>query len=125
VEVRGRVFDLFFTTKPVGAGTGIGLAVSRGIAEAHGRSLNLGNTPEGGACFTLRLPRASAEDEPIAKDVSRYAEAGTAQSVHRALVVDDEPDLAGMLAEILRPLGYRCDMAATGVEAQRLLLDRD
>jgi CheY-like chemotaxis protein len=124
-DVQGRIFDPFFTTKPIGAGTGIGLAVSRGIAEAHGGSLGLSDAAEGGACFVLRLPLAPAEVVTAAERVARRAEAGEAQPVRRALVVDDEPDLAGMLAEILRPLGYRCDLAGTGAEAQRLLMGRD
>jgi two-component system NtrC family sensor kinase len=124
-EVRGRIFDPFFTTKPVGAGTGIGLAVSRGIAEAHGGSLHLGEAPEGGACFVLRLPQAPAAEAPATEGTARRGEAGAAQPARSALIVDDEPDLAGMLADILRPLGFRCDLAATGAEAQRLLESRD
>jgi two-component system NtrC family sensor kinase len=123
-EHRGRIFDPFFTTKPVGAGTGIGLAVSRGIAETHGGALEFREAPEGGACFVLRLPRA-LEEAPAARAMARRAEVGAGQPARRALVVDDEPDLAGMLAEILHPLGFRCDLAATGAEAQRLLADRD
>jgi PAS domain S-box-containing protein len=125
IDVRGRIFDPFFTTKPVGAGTGIGLAVSRGIAEAHGGSLGLTDAAEGGACFVLRLPRAPAEDVTAAERAARRADVGEARPARRALIVDDEPDLAGMLAEILRPLGYRCDLAATGAEAQRLLVNRN
>ena len=63
-EIRSRIFDPFFTTKKPGAGTGIGLAVSRGIAEAHGGSLVL--TPSvRGARFALRLPLPDAPPATI------------------------------------------------------------
>jgi CheY-like chemotaxis protein len=52
-------------------------------------------------------------------------EARSVQPTRRALVVDDEPDIAGMLAEILSPIGYRCDLAATGSDAQHLLSYHD
>jgi signal transduction histidine kinase len=123
--VRTRIFDPFFTTKPLGVGTGIGLAVSRGIAEVHGGSLCLGEPPGGGACFVLRVPRAPVEAASSNRHTSRRVEAGTAQPMRRALVVDDEPDLARMLAELLGSLGYRCDLAATGCDAQHLLSERD
>jgi two-component system NtrC family sensor kinase len=58
-EIRSRIFDPFFTTKKPGAGTGIGLAVARGIAEAHGGDLTLSPSPQG-AHFLLRLPLANA-----------------------------------------------------------------
>ena len=58
-EIQGRIFDPFFTTKKAGAGTGIGLAVARGIAEAHGGSLTIAASAEGGACFVLSLPFAT------------------------------------------------------------------
>jgi len=52
-----RLFDPFFTTKPVGQGTGLGLSISYGIVEQHGGSLKAGNAPDGGAVFTIALPR--------------------------------------------------------------------
>lgn len=55
-----HVFDPFFTTKPVGKGTGLGLAISYGIVERHRGSLRAENRPEGGAVFTLSLPRDRA-----------------------------------------------------------------
>jgi signal transduction histidine kinase len=54
-EVRVRLFEPFFTTKP--AGTGLGLAVSRAITLAHGGDIDVVNAEEGGAVFTMRLPR--------------------------------------------------------------------
>ncbi|MBX9701558.1 MAG: PAS domain S-box protein, partial [Acetobacteraceae bacterium] len=69
VAVRRRVFDPFFTTKPAGAGTGIGLAVSRGLIEALGGTLDLADAGSGaGACFVLRLPR-SVGAEVVAETV--------------------------------------------------------
>jgi signal transduction histidine kinase len=50
-----RLFEPFFTTKD--RGTGLGLAISRAIARAHGGEIEAGNAPQGGAAFTLRLPR--------------------------------------------------------------------
>ncbi|HSD60346.1 MAG TPA: ATP-binding protein [Burkholderiales bacterium] len=58
-EQLSRVFNPFFTTKPVGKGTGLGLSISYGIVERHGGRLSVANHPEGGAAFTLTLPRAN------------------------------------------------------------------
>jgi signal transduction histidine kinase len=55
---RGRLFEPFFTTKP--RGTGLGLAVSRAIARAHGGELLAGAAADGGARFALRLPAREA-----------------------------------------------------------------
>ncbi len=59
-EARASVFDPFFTTKPVGRGTGLGLSISHKIAEEHGGSLTLCDTPAG-ACFALDLPLAEGQ----------------------------------------------------------------
>lgn len=56
-ENLGRIFDPFFTTKPVGEGTGLGLSISYGIMERHNGMLEATNHPDGGAQFTVRLPR--------------------------------------------------------------------
>ncbi len=63
-EDRPRLFEPFFSTKP--SGTGLGLAVSQAIAEAHGGRIEADTGPLGGARFTLRLPPASPAQEAMA-----------------------------------------------------------
>lgn len=58
-EIRRRAFEPFFSTKP--GGTGLGLAIAARIAEAHGGRVTAQNCPEGGAAFTLRIPRQALE----------------------------------------------------------------
>jgi len=66
-EDRERVFDPFYTTRPPGEGTGLGLANAVRLVEEQGGSLGLGDSPElGGACFTLRLPAHAALDSAAA-----------------------------------------------------------
>ena len=62
--LRSRLFDPFFTTRPPGTGSGVGLAVARGIVEAHGGSLHLAQPAGAGAQFVIRLPVAAARAAP-------------------------------------------------------------
>lgn len=95
-ELRPQLFDPFFTTKPVGRGTGLGLSVSHGIVRALGGRIEVGDGPEGGACFRMILPAAqgTASRAPTCE-----ARIGTKL---RVLVVDDEPRILDMMRRMLR-----------------------
>lgn len=105
-EISGRIFDPYFTTKPSGVGTGLGLAIVRRIAEQHEGKVSFENVPAGGAKFTLEFPLLSlpANETPAEK----RSEPETAQKPEpaRILVVEDEPTVAQLVADVLREDGH-------------------
>ena len=112
-HLRARVFEPYFTTKPTGIGTGVGLAVSLGIVEAHGGTLTVACPAEGGAVFTITLP-VGAVDATKAVTVPPQKAIPTQRSI---LVVDDEPEIRDALAEILTGAQHRVVTASSGREA--------
>ncbi len=116
---REQVFEPFFTTKPEGMGTGLGLAVSRSLAREHGGTLTLEpSSALGGASFRLSLPiSGAAAAEAVPGDLF---EASTALQ-QRVLVIDDEPELADVMREMLEGAGYEVATAESGAVALELL----
>ena len=111
--VRNRIFDPYFTTKPLGAGTGVGLAVCLGIVEAHGGTLTVESGERSGTVFTIVLP--AGDPHARGAEESKSLDANTGQ--RSALVVDDEAGVREILAEILIGSGHRVVAAASGQEA--------
>jgi PAS domain S-box-containing protein len=114
--IRNRIFDPFFTTKPTGMGTGIGLSVSRGLVEAHGGALTLANTSTAGSTFLVCLPLQPPS--AVGAEADAPGRANPDVRACRALVIDDEPEIAAVLCEMLIRLGFRCDVAGDGYEAK-------
>ena len=112
-EVRKRVFEPYFTTKPIGIGTGVGLAVSHGIIEAHGGSIEVECPREGGTSFHITLPVGA----PVPASRPESAVQPTALGRRNILVVDDEVEVRELLAEILRTADTRVTQAGSGSEA--------
>jgi PAS domain S-box-containing protein len=118
-DLTGRIFEPFFTTKPQGTGTGVGLSFSHGIVEAHGGTLHL-LPSERGATFRIELPAAEVVDMEIVEPAVIPA---AAQPLRRALVVDDEPDIADTIRELLEREGFLVEVASDGASAL-MALDR-
>jgi PAS domain S-box-containing protein len=117
--VRSRIFDPYFTTKPAGGGTGVGLAVSLGIVESHHGSLTVDCPPEGGAVFQVLLPIQIPDGDAERQQVELPHH--EAPGGPRLLIVDDEPEVGELLADILRGEDSVIDIAATGQAALQLL----
>ena len=115
-ETQERIFDPFFTTKL--AGRGLGLAAVRGIVRAHGGAIRITSAQNRGTTFTILLPRLRASAELPAVEPSKPASTGPEGQV--ILVVEDEPAVQEVQAEILKQGGYEVLRASDGKEAVEL-----
>jgi CheY-like chemotaxis protein len=112
-EVRRRIFEPFYTTKPVGEGTGLGLATVYGIVHQSGGAIGVDTAPGGGTTFTVVLPAASAPTEPE-PDIGEGGGRG-----RTVLVVDDEHGVRALARHALESAGYTVLTASDGEEGLR------
>jgi len=114
-EHRDRIFDPYFTTKPAGKGTGLGLAVVHGIVQHHGGFIRVESTPGKGTAFHIFLPAA---DSLAAQDtLPAPAASPLPRGSGIVLFVDDEPALVDMGAHMLAHLGYTPEPRTSPLEA--------
>lgn len=118
-KTLGSIFDPYFTTKPAGEGTGMGLSVVHGIVESYGGKITVESTLGKGTLFAIYLPITKkrqldrtyeSENLPIGKE--------------HILLVDDEPAIAKVSAQILERLGYTVTTQTSSLEALELFRSR-
>ncbi|MBW2733800.1 MAG: response regulator [Deltaproteobacteria bacterium] len=117
-----RIFEPFMTTKPVGSGTGMGLAICRQIVDEHGGEIQVESELGKGSCFRILLPPMVADPEFV--DVDEIAK--PEQESHqrgRILLIDDEKLLLRILARKLRKAHHEANTAGTATEALQMLKD--
>ncbi len=120
-EIRARIFEPLFTTKPPGQGTGLGLSLCQGIVENHGGLIRVESEPGRGATFFVELPLGA----PTHTDTQAEDAASPAILRGKAvLVVDDEPGITNLLADILSAHGCQVETASNGVEALATIRER-
>ncbi|XXJ19313.1 ATP-binding protein [Desulfovibrio caledoniensis] len=112
-----RIFDPFYTTKPLGQGTGLGLSVVQGIVKGWGGFVRVESTPGKGTSFHIYIP--AAREVPIAQPraVSAHHLPKGSGSI---LFVDDEKALAESCGELLGNLGYGVRTVTDSNEALRI-----
>ena len=118
-EHLARVFEPFYTTKPVGEGTGLGLSQVYGMCARAGGTVAIDSTPGRGTTVVMRLP-AAAEQAEAAPAPARERSAALAL---RVLLVEDNPEIATGIAEARRSLGCSVEHAASG-DLAATILDR-
>lgn len=116
LEIQQKVFEPFYTTKPPGKGTGLGLAMVFGFAKRFNGAINVYSEVGQGAIFKLFLPKASGTPKKI-----EPLEQLDLKANETLLVVDDENDLIEVAKESLSRLGYKVFTASNAQQALAVL----
>src|SRR5262249_44974380 len=110
-----HIFEPFYTTKPAGDGTGLGLSTVYGVVEQHGGHISVDSVPGEGTTFRIHLPRVSEPEPQVA------APSGTPRpGSETILVAEDDPAVRALASDMLREHGYAVLTAADGDDALRV-----
>ncbi len=121
-DVRRKIFDPFYTTKEIGRGSGLGLAMVYGIVRQSGGVVQVDSAPDEGTEVRVifpRVPSPSVDEacKPERASAARADRVEEAEIGHTVLVVEDDERIRGMLGAVLRDNGYEVIVARDGVEA--------
>lgn len=131
-KTMSRIFEPYFTTKKVGEGTGMGLAVVHGIITNHGGEISVYSQPGLGTTFHIFLPVEKDGAESQLEYEEEYEEEKVSEAINaeqvvhqpggnqHILLVDDERQLAEMGRQMLVRLGYKVTDKTSSIEALEL-----
>ncbi|PBP36151.1 hybrid sensor histidine kinase/response regulator [Pseudomonas syringae] len=119
-DIAAKAFEPFFTTKAIGAGTGLGLSMVYGFVRQSGGQIRVESVEGQGTSVVMHLPRHTAENAPraVEPEVIEEPPHHTSETV---LVVDDEPSVRMLVAEVISGLGYNCLEAADAQSGLQIL----
>ncbi|HYD53801.1 MAG TPA: ATP-binding protein [Gemmatimonadaceae bacterium] len=116
-----RLYEPFFTTKPAGEGTGLGMSIVHGIVTRHRGAIMVSSAPGAGTTFEVALPAVRR----AACSARRASGPVTVQGQGRVLVVDDDPVIARLVARILESAGFDAESTTTPRDVPRRLTAAD
>jgi len=119
-EIKAQLFKAFFTTKPSGKGTGLGLVTCRTIVEQSGGHINFSSAIGEGTTFNICLP---CVDQPLPVPANSANTGPLPRGTETLLVVEDEPSVRHLARGVLEGLGYEVLSASNGQEALRVARD--
>jgi CheY-like chemotaxis protein len=119
-DVLARAFDPFYTTKPVGQGTGLGLSMVYGFARQSSGQVRLYSEIGLGTTVRLYLPRHRGPAD-IEEEAPRLEQAPRATAGETVLIVDDEPSVRMLVTDVLEELGYAAIEAADTISGMKVL----
>ncbi|MCK5680053.1 PAS domain S-box protein [bacterium] len=117
-EIANKIFEPYFTTKPVGQGSGLGLATVHGLVKKLGGAISLESEPGSGCSFTLLLPTIDYHAS-ITNSLTDFLELPTGSE--ELLLVDDEKDILELNQRALEKLGYRVSICNNGNSALQMI----
>ena len=112
-EIQERIFEPYFTTKPRGEGTGMGLAMVHGIVRGYGGDIRVESEPGSGSTVRVYLPREADKATAMERIIAQQLPGGT----ERVLVVDDEPTVLQLHGNMLTRLGYQVTAFGSSMDA--------
>lgn len=119
-----RIFEPYFTTKEKGKGTGMGLAVVKGIIDAHHGAITVHSESGRGTVFTVYLPSDNQGDSLKKSNETPLFTMPTVSAHHeRIMVVDDESSLRELAFQFLTTAGYQVDLYTNANDAWKALAE--
>jgi signal transduction histidine kinase len=116
-EVKARLFEAFFTTKPSGKGTGLGLATCQTIVQQSGGHIGVYSEVGKGTTFKVYFPRV---EQPLDAAAQAVNAGPLPRGTETLLVVEDEPSVRHLVADVLEAQGYHVLRANNGQDALRV-----
>ncbi|MGK2857430.1 MAG: PAS domain S-box protein [Thermoanaerobaculia bacterium] len=115
-EIRARAMEPFFTTKPLGKGSGLGLAMVYGTTKAHGGTCEIRSEPGHGTEVVLSFPLVRVE-EPRLAHAAGSDQSGTPVGRLQILLVDDDALILESFPPLLESMGHEVETADSGLAA--------